>query len=139
MLASHSVRSQLKRSRSWELLQVSIMMPMKAAQDCEVNAGARVGSGVLVGLGVAVGVGVKVGIEVGVYVGVAGSGVLVGEGVVVGVGVNVGIAVCVLVGAGASGVSGAGMRAKSSVNSRLIGKVKGQPKQTSSVSSVITA
>ena len=58
-----------------------------------------------------------------------GSGVPVGEGIAVGVGVRVGVAVGV----------GMGMRAKSRVTDRLIGKVNGQPKQTSPVSSVMTA
>lgn len=66
-----------------------------------------------------------------------GSGVTVGDGVAVGIAVGVLVWVGVFVDVGA-GV-GVGIRAKSRVTDRLIGNVKGQPKQTSPVSSEMTA
>ena len=59
----------------------------------------------------------------------------VADGVAIDVGVRLGVTVAVSVGV----VAGTGMRAKSSITVRLMGKVNGQPKQTSSVSSVMTA
>ena len=60
----------------------------------------------------------------------------VADGVAIDVGVEVGITVVVTDDASDAG---AGMRAKSSFTERLMGKVNGHPKQTSSVSSVMTA
>ena len=62
-------------------------------------------------------------------------GVAVGRGVGVGLGSTVGVSVDV----SDPETADAGMRAKSRVMERRIGKANGQPKQTSPVSSVMTA